>query len=259
MDATEAKIFTTILIALGILLLFIIIFLLSTLRHQRKIRQLELQKMQAEITATEKDRIRIAADLHDELGPLLASARMLLGNADVRTADDQKLVDLAGDRIENASLRVREIAKDLMPAALLRRGLRSALLDFLTEAGETHAISIRTKIDITDQMLSQQTSVHIYRIVQEIVHNAIKHAGASEIVIEIRKADTHLVLFVKDNGKGFDQATLAKRNTGVGLRSIANRVDVLHGDLYIDSQQGTAFSIQIPFNDQGSSSRVINP
>jgi len=146
-----------------------------------------------------------------------------------------------------------------MPAVLLRHGLRSALADFITEARETHSLTINDELNFTNDMLSQQASVHLYRIVQEIVLNTVKHAGASRIDIKISRNDDQLTLLAKDDGKGFDQTAISRKQTGVGLRSISNRVDVLQGEMFLESRRGTAYTIIVPCLPQGSSSSDTNP
>jgi len=93
-------------------------------------------------------------------------------------------------------------------------------------------------------------SIHLYRIIQEIIHNTIKHAGASELKIEIRQTGSLLVLLTYDDGNGFDYSLQSRKNEGLGLRNLFSRTEMLGGSLAVESSpgKGTGFIIEIPLN-----------
>jgi signal transduction histidine kinase len=96
--------------------------------------------------------------------------------------------------------------------------------------------------------IPEHAGIHLYRMVQEIVNNAIKHSGASLLKIELFPKQDKLIIIIADNGKGFDSETIKKESTGFGLKNILSRVDILKGDLYLAAQpgKGTTYTIEIP-------------
>lgn len=246
MDTTETKIFLTILIAAIVLVLFVVTFTITVVRHQRKIALLQYQKIHAEVLALEKDRTRIAADLHDELGPLLSSVRMRLSNTETATDDDKKGLEKAGEHLDSAVSRIREISKDLMPPVLLRKGFIVAVKDFLEQLKQDSSPEILYAIDVHEKEIPPESGVHLYRILQEIIHNSLKHADAKRIDVKIFAIHNQLHIDIGDNGKGFDKASASRHSAGIGLRNIVTRVDLLKGDLFLETDRGTRYKIVIP-------------
>jgi signal transduction histidine kinase len=109
---------------------------------------------------------------------------------------------------------------------------------------------LQIQITAEDVLLDEGFSVHLYRIVQEIVHNTIKHAGATVLQIHLIKEEQMLVLYTTDNGKGFHYQKALEKSNGYGLRNLLSRTDVLGGNLSISSREGggTIYIIRIPLN-----------
>jgi len=150
-------------------------------------------------------------------------------------------------QLDNTIVEMRRVAHSMMPEALLKFGLAEAIEDYCDGINESNTVKIKfTKIGIV-QPLEKSTEVTLYRIVQELCNNAIKHAQTQNIFIQLAKHDRGITLTVEDNGKGFD-ATKPAAFKGDGLKNVQSRVDYLKGSCEIQSSpgNGTSFIIEIP-------------
>jgi len=246
MDAQETSLYTAILIASIIIGIIIIYFVVSIITQQRKNLELHKRNILTEITALEKERSRIATDLHDELGPLLSAVKMKINSFELADEEDQAEIVRTNQHIDSMLKRVREISFDLMPSALLRKGLVVAIKEFADYIMKSNAlhINIHTKEAIN---LPEQKAVNIYRIMQEVIHNTLKHANASQLTIELYKEKNKLVLKTHDDGVGFNADALGP-NTGLGLRSLLSRTEIMNGTMFLDTTKGagTSFTFEIP-------------
>ncbi len=247
MDAQETNIYHAIVITSVVLGVIIVYFIISITRQQRKNLELYRLKILAEITTLERERARIASDLHDDLGPLLSAVKLKINSFELTDENDKLQMDLTNDHIDDILKRIRDISFDLMPNALIRKGLVKALrefLDYLNNEG-----SIKFVFESSDKIqVSEQKAVNIYRIVQEAVNNAIKHSGASEFCLKIESGNKNLLISIRDNGKGFDHDKESETNVGFGLRGLVSRTEVIGGKMYLESVpgKGTTYSFEIP-------------
>jgi len=247
MDSYETKIYIAILIGAAVLGIILLYFIITILKHQRRAVKFHEEKILAEITTLEKERSRIVADLHDELGPLLSTVRMQLNSLETPLQQDHILIEKASGYLDNVLMRIREISNDLMPQALSRKGLITALLESINELNENSGLQIQL-VNSTPPEFSKDKEVHIYRIIQEIINNTIKHAGATKMIIEMEPSTSQLRLKISDNGCGFLLTAITSENTGLGLKNIMSRVDIMKGDVYLDTSpgKGTLYTIEIP-------------
>ena len=247
MDTQETRIYAAVLITSVTLGIIIAYFIISIIKQQR--RNLELQKASilAELSAMEKERARIAADLHDDLGPILSVIKFQVDHVEGVRGEEKEQLGQASHYLDGLINRMREIANNLMPTALHRKGLVIAVEEFISKARETGNLKIDFSYPESLQ-LPEETSINIYRAIQEVVHNCIKHAKASELQILIRKKNGLLTILCRDNGKGFDYPKLAKESIGIGLKSLKNRTEMMGGTLEVESKggKGTAFLFEIP-------------
>lgn len=248
MDPKEASLYHAILITSVVLGIIIIYFVISMIRHQRRNLELNRLNILAEISTLEKERTRIAADLHDELGPILSAIKFKINSLDVTDDEDTVQLHQASSHIDDLIKRMREIAANLMPSALLRKGLVVAIEEFIHNIAQspTH-ISFRHE---HFPEIAQEKSINIYRIVQEVVHNALKHAQAKELSIDLATKNNYILLTVIDDGVGFDYAHRLKENSGLGLRNLKSRAEIMGGNFHIDSKpaKGTKYLFEIPLN-----------
>ena len=247
MDARETSIFSAVLITSIVLGVVLIYFIITIVRHQRRNLRLYKSKILAEITTLEKERARIASDLHDELGPILSAVKFKINSLDIHNDEDQKVLDKSNKHIDEIIRRMREISNDLLPNTLLRKGLIAAIEESIDNFNKDKRIKIIfVHHDMPD--ILKEKAINIYRIIQEIIHNTVKHAHASELKIELKSTKQNLVILTEDNGKGFDYARQSIENKGLGLRNLLSRTEVLGGDMYIDSKydKGTKYTFELP-------------
>ena len=205
--------------------------------------KIQINSMQSMIAGQEVERERIAKDLHDSLGGLLSTIKLQIGN--LGQADDQN-PDLkkATNLLDIAVSEVRTISQDLQPGALKRLGLVPAINDLVNRYQSSSGPDISFQHYDLPTEISQTFAMGIYRIVQEILNNAIKHAEATEIFIQLNMEGKDLVIHIEDDGIGFNPNQKFK---SMGLENIKSRVNYLKGSMDIDSRinVGTSFIIHI--------------
>jgi two-component system, NarL family, sensor kinase len=249
------------LLASGVLLLLgIITSLYFNYRSKQKLQLQQIIKLetQQQLTATEavlkgeeQERTRLAKDLHDGLGGMLSgikySFNTMKGNM-IMTANNAQAFERSMDMLDSSIKEMRRVAHNMMPEALVKFGLDTALKDFCNEIQQSGALYISYQsIGLQNMVIDQTISITIYRIVQELLNNTMKHAVAKNAIVQITKSDNQLSVTVEDDGKGFD-TTIINNSTGMGWSNITNRVEFLKGKLDIDSQTGKGTSIHIEIN-----------
>lgn len=254
MDAHQTTIFTASLITALIVGGILVFFIISLVRQQKRNNELYKAKILAEITTLENERARVANDLHDELGPLLSAIKFKLSSIETHLPEDEIVMQETSEHIVDIIHRMREISNNLMPNTLIRKGLVYAIDEFinkvsnLTKSGEPVAglkIIFNHK-DIPD--LTREKAINLYRMIHEIIHNTIKHAKADTLKLDLSVKDNKIILVTEDNGTGFNYIESGKQSTGLGLRNLVSRTEIMGGDLYIESKigTGTIYTIEIP-------------
>ena len=196
------------------------IVLKLTIRNARKRRQLVANESLQEGEIGE--RTRIAKDLHDRLGGSLSAVKIGLKN--------EESLQVINDKIDTCIKELRDIMNNIMPVSLQRHGMKGALEDFCVEFANLHFHFFG---EVRRINLNQEYA--IYCCARELVNNALKHAGATNINLQLIQSKTHLSLTVQDDGCGFDEKTILK---GYGLENIRNRVTACRGKLDISSSPG---------------------
>jgi len=228
------------------------------IKHRKDmiIREREIEKLQKEkeiqashalIRGQENERKRLAQEIHDGVGVMLSSASMQLSSltTDVPPAHLKAPLKKAEELIKNAGNSLRQMAQNLIPGVLTKFGLIEALKDFVEEVEESTPISIKLQISGKYTGLSDDKSLMIYRIVQELFNNTIKHAKASLVSLEINFLTEKLFLTYHDNGKGFDAEEIVFESKKPLLWAIDARLAFLHGEMKYVSSPGNGFSCQI--------------
>jgi two-component system NarL family sensor kinase len=249
----------TILIASAITLLIITILSYRSYQHKQKLQLQRIKELetQQQLTATEavlkgeeQERTRLAKDLHDGLGGMLSgikySFNKMKGNL-IMTPENNQAFERSMDMLDSSIKEMRRVAHNMMPEALVKFGLDTALKDFCIEINLSGALQISYQsIGLENAAIDQTTAITIYRIVQELLHNTMKHAAAKTSVVQIIKSDGHLSITVEDDGKGFDTAIL-QHPKGIGWTNIQNRVEFIKGtiDLQSSTEKGTSVFIEL--------------
>lgn len=229
-----------------VIIIMIVVLIISYLLFTRAIQKKKLENLRAMVLGEENERKRVAKDLHDGIGVLLTSIKLRLSNFQdkVEEKDDFKN---SLDQIDNACSEVRRISHNMIPASLTKLGLQEAILDLLDNVHASTDILIEEALDYEEGAYDESKEVLIYRVIQELVNNSLKYADPTKLSIELRKSKQDYLLTYSDNGKGFEKS---KVKSGLGLRSIASRIDILKGKLTFESTpgQGTIFNIAIPYH-----------
>jgi len=245
----ETRILNITILMSVIIAVVIIYFFVSIIRYHRRYMRLQREKIFAEITIRENERKRIAGDLHDSLGPLLSAVKLNISSVDVESADDRQVLDKTGGYLDEIIGSLRRISHDLLPNTLERKGLVEAIREFINQVNTKQSVNIQLFI-VKEISIPKEKEIHIFRMIQEIVHNTIKHAGANMLQIGFSEEGGHLLCLTKDDGKGFDKEKALAGSHGLGLRSLESRCEILNGVLTLDSAPGvgTNYFIKIPMN-----------
>ena len=234
-------------------IIFFVIFYNRRQRFQRekleRIEEIHRQAMlEASVATQENVRRQIGGDLHDEIGTLLSATRMSLtqitkyeDNPPKRTALLNQTEELLNDTLNN----VRRLSKDLMPSTLDEFGLIIALKDFTEKMTEFTGVMVCFSHGELSEVFDKKIELALYRTAQELVNNALKHAKASVISIQLQVKNNNLVLHVSDNGIGFDLAETNKPDRGIGIKNIESRISVIKGKIKFDVQKGRGSSFEI--------------
>lgn len=219
---------------------------------RQRIAELETEKKlaatEAVLKGEEQERSRLAKDLHDGLGGMLSgikySFQTMKGNL-VMTADNQLAFDRGMDMLDSSIQEMRRVAHNMMPEALVKFGLDAALRDFCNDINQSGALKISYQsFGLENELVGQSTAIAIYRIVQELVNNTMKHADASSAIVQLSKTDGLISVTVEDDGKGFDPNIL-KQSRGIGWANIQSRIDFLKGTMDVQSAPGKGTSVHI--------------
>ena len=247
MDSKEEEFYQAILIVASLVGIILLYFIITAVSYHRKSLRMHKDKIQAEIDTLENERRRIASDLHDELGPLLSAVKLQINNIETAGEEDQQLVIKSSQHIDSIIHKLREISNNLMPNTLLRKGLKTAIIELADTYKKASKLEVRFSCE-QEIRLDQNKEINLYRIVQEVLHNTIKHSGANLLLISLRKEENHIMLATSDNGKGFDYFSKSKELKGLGLRNLQSRTEVMGGELTCNSQpgKGVTYIFDIP-------------
>jgi signal transduction histidine kinase len=239
------------MLALTIGLIVFIIF------HQRKVirYQLRLQRMEqdqqklllnASIRLQEEERQRIAADLHDDAGPLLATARLYLNENLVNLDKTTQLQSIynAKSIIDDTIQLIRNISHSLMPPTLKNFGLESAVNDLFQKISGSGSMNASSRFHDYRERLQSENELIIFRVIQELVNNILKHSNASFIHLTQNTSGNKFFIRLHHDGRGITQNDfnkLNKSNVGLGLKNIQSRLKVLHGKIFFEKDMSQTY------------------
>ncbi|QEH41874.1 sensor histidine kinase [Chitinophaga sp. XS-30] len=242
----EDRIFYTTILLCSLLAVIIIFFITSIIRYHRRYIHLQRERITAEIKLLENERKRIATDLHDSLGPLLSTVKLNISSVEVSDQRDKMVISKSSRYIDEIISSMRQISYDLLPNTLERKGLLEAIREFTDHLGQSGLLEVNVYA-MNHIHADPERDIHIFRIVQEIIHNTLKHAGAKKLDIGFSQDEKELLILIHDDGKGFD-VEKAKDSRGLGLKSLEIRTDIMHGSITFRSRpgEGTHYYIRIP-------------
>ncbi|HMJ48756.1 MAG TPA: ATP-binding protein [Ferruginibacter sp.] len=236
-----------IILAIGIIA-FVIMHQRKVIQYHIQMKKMEAEKQQiflnASIRFQEEERQRIAADLHDDAGPLLATARLYLNENLVNQEKAHQLQSILSAKqiIDDAILLIRNISHSLMPPTLKNFGLESATTDLFQKISGSGFLNASARFHDYRERLKVEQELLVFRIIQELVNNIIKHSNAGFIHLTQNANNNSIYIRLHHDGRGIVQSEFDKLNhssQGLGLKNIASRMKVLNGRILfeIDSSQ----------------------
>lgn len=213
----------------------------------------QLQRMQqlrlsAEIDAQEKERRRIARDLHDDLGTRISTLKLYMGSLRKQLPEGaaaRETEQNARELLDESMKELRNMLHDLSPETVLRYGLVKALEDLLVRVDKSRLIRTSMQFTGTEPSLPSETALALYRVLQELVNNSIKHSRCERIDVRMMHRAGSLEILYQDDGRGMD---LTSPRTGHGLNNIHNRLQLIEGGISWDSAPGQGLRAIIQLN-----------
>ncbi|HEX2617463.1 MAG TPA: sensor histidine kinase, partial [Flavobacteriales bacterium] len=212
-------------------------------------RQQEIRTLDAMMEGQERERKRVAQDLHDRLGSMLSAIKLqfsaLEGRMEQLRADQKQQYDHVFTLLDDAVGEVRRISHDMVKSSLTRFGLKGALEDLHSTVHVPGKLEIEMSLFGLDDRLDQRVEIAVYRMVQESINNALRHAKARHITVQVTRSAAMLNLIVEDDGVGFDPAQVSE---GMGMGNLRRRAAEVGGTVRIDTRpgRGTSISVDIP-------------
>jgi len=219
--------------------------------NKQKITELEnnmkIESMHAMIEGQEAERERVAKDLHDSLGGLLSTVKLQFDSLENKLEGVSKFKNYqnANRLLDTACQEVRDIARNMQPSSLVNLGLVAAVRDLINRIDDPDQRTIDFQHYGLENKLENTVALTVYRLVQELLNNSIKHSKAKEILIQLTREENEFIIMVEDDGVGFDVEGVEK---GMGTENILSRVNYLKGDLSVHSEKGkgTTTLITVP-------------
>lgn len=240
------------------LIIFIIFHQRKIIRYQVKMQQMEAEQqkilLRASIKLQEEERQRIAADLHDDAGPLLATARLYLTENLVNLDKSTQLQSIytAKQIIDETIQLIRNISHSLMPPTLRNFGLESAVNDFFQKINGSGSLNVSCRFHDYKYRLRLDKELTIFRIIQELVNNILKHSNSSFIHLTQHNLENNIILRIHHDGRGLSQDDynkMASGQIGLGLKNIQSRLKVVHGEITFEQDTSKSYykvTIDIP-------------
>jgi two-component system NarL family sensor kinase len=233
-------------------------------RIRQKLNQLNQQKQRslAIMETEEKERKRIGTEIHDGLGQLLSIARLNIAGLQeelpLATEMQEQLLRNAIQVLDEAYNEIRTISHNLNSDSLRQQGLARSIQHLIEPLTQTGRFKLDLEIiGLQEEPVPPIIEKVVYRVVQECLNNIFKHAGATQINMQLIRHDSELTVMIEDNGKGFDQR-MPEENSGIGLNNIRSRIEYLNGTVHIDSvlNRGTIVILEIPLTQTSTPSPI---
>lgn len=219
--------------------------------HRQKISEMENERKllaaQSVLKGQEDERSRLARDLHDGVGGLLSGVKYSMshmkGNIFL-SAENAATFNNVISQLDQSISELRRVSHNMMPEALIKFGLKEALENYCESLNLSGRTNLKLQTYTLDERMEQATEIVIYRIIQELLNNVLKHAEAKNVLIQLVRENDRFNLTVEDDGKGFD-ITEAAQKQGAGLANIKARAEYLNGSVDIISRKGEGTSVHV--------------
>lgn len=257
--ASAALIFIIITLAFLFLISYQKKIVLQKLLIQKGENELQQKLLQASISSQEKERKRIASDLHDEIGSLLSGLQAnmsYLKTIDRIESEERDFLNRASELIDDGLTNIRRISYDLLPPTLVRFGLWEALDELVQDLNLNHDVNARANFEaLSDLKLPESVQLSIFRVIKELTSNSLHQEAVSLITIECMKTDK-ISIHYQDNGHGFTKTT---QSQGLGIITMQSRIQSIDGEIQFSTHTDDCFfaKISIPLNH--SNHEAIQP
>lgn len=250
----------SIVVGVGILLLSLLLIRLSRQRikhqkvlrakdaevHQKELEGLlagqEVQVVEALMEGQEHERKRLSQELHDTIGSMLATLKLQFESLtelfEVKNDKQESKIEFTNDLLDRTCIEVRRISHNLSSGMVSKVGIVEAIRQISRNINSSGKLSVEFVTEVEDVDLKGDGAVHLFRVVQELLSNAIKHSKATKLSIQINAFENEMTLIIEDNGVGFDYEKAKREARGLGLGNLEARVQQLNGQLNIDSAIG---------------------
>ncbi len=210
-------------------------------------RQQQVLSLQSMINGQETERTRIAKDLHDGLGGLFSTVKMYFSTLEHQLKlEGNELFKKSLGMVDTAAGEIRRIAHNMMPEVLMKMGLMNALQDLCNNISSGGILKVTLQQTEMHKRLGMDTEIMLYRIIQELLNNIIKHAHAKKAIVQFVRDGNRLSITVEDDGRGFDMSSV-QNGSHVGMESVKSRVSYLNGQLNVDSRKDVGTTIMMDF------------
>lgn len=244
MDANETPIYHAVIASGIVLMLFNFIFVCCSIWMQRRLIIKNREREEAVMVRMEKERMRIAVDLHDATGPLIYQVKRIIENVQPGYAASRALLDRGQEILNALSEQLHTLSKSMVPLSLERKGLRYSLEEMILENEMQNNLIIPLQCGDLEG-LNTVAETHIYRILQEIIQNTVKHSQASRLKILINRQDDSLLIKTNDNGKGCNIEKLGGQAKGLGIGNIKTRASFMQGSAVMRSVNGFEWQVNL--------------
>lgn len=240
----------------SLLLVFFLIYRIGTNRRHKKENSLK-EKVQEALTKSlieteEKEKARVARELYEGIGQQLSATKInisVLQNFMSQTTQaDRSLLNHALELLDDSVKELRVLSQSMVPHTLIKSGLVTAMLEYVNKTESSDRFKINLEIIGEVGRFEQTKEIVLFRVLQDLITNCVKHADATETNVQIVKHEKELSILVVDNGKGFNVEEALQREKCFGLKNTRCRVAYLKGNLFFDSRinRGTSVSIEVP-------------
>jgi len=225
----------------------LLLLLIGFLLYRHLLNKHRLAAARSLMKGQEQERSRLAKDLHDGVGGLLSGMKLSLstmkGNVYLSEENARAVNNIIG-QLDNSINELRRVSHNMMPEALIKYGLKEAIENYCESIDRSGELNVRLQTYGLERRMEQDTEIILYRIVQELLNNIIKHAEAKDVLIQLVRETGKFSLTVEDNGKGFD-INRAREKGGAGLRNIQARAEYVNGIVDIRTSPGEGTSVTI--------------
>jgi signal transduction histidine kinase len=218
---------------------------------EKRLQAERTKRISSFIDGQDDERKRLSRELHDGIGQSLVGIKMRLDTIHFNeSSENERIIEMIRVFVQQTISEVRRVSNNLLPSVLQDIGLKRAIEKLCSEISQDSGMNISLDTEMYTKIANDKIKTTIYRIVQEAIHNAIKHSRASDMNIMLIQEVSRVRLIIDDNGVGFDTENIPHR--GNGLYSMQERVSILGGSIIISSEihGGTYIDVKIPLEKQ---------